>query len=110
MSATKRMPDVVWASKLDTEFLSGPPCVRHIVYDSGSSSDRKAIRKEETWTEEKILRVGGCGVILLERCLDGRDGSRVRAVKKIPKLENVNYYRELQAITLFSRPKVFKQD
>ena len=106
MSANKRMPDVVWASKLETSFHSNPACVAHSIYDFGGASKRGTLRKEERWKEEKVLRIGGCGVVLLERCLDRQDNGRVRAVKRIPKLENSNYYRELEAVTLFSRPKV----
>jgi hypothetical protein len=42
----------------------------------------------------------------LEECIQGNEQGKVRAVKEMRKLPNNEYYRELEAIALFSSPQV----
>ena len=46
------------------------------------------------------------GIVWLERCIQGNSEGKVRAVKKVRKLESSDYYRELEAIALFSHSNV----
>ncbi len=99
------IPDLVQVSKLDTQFYSDPDCTQHVRYVFGHTS-RKKIRQVEKWRREKKLGRGGGGVAWLERCIQGDSERNVRAVKKIRKIESSAYYRELNAIALFSHSKV----
>ncbi|MCJ1268036.1 hypothetical protein MMC22_007922 [Lobaria immixta] len=65
----------------------------------------KKVRKEERWMREKELGRGSSGVVWLERCIQGDSEGKVRAVKKVEKLKSSDYYRELEAIALFSLSK-----
>lgn len=100
------IPDLVQDSKLDTEFHSDPEYTQHVQYVSGSTPKQRRLRKEYIWKREKGLGRGGFGIIWLERCIQGDSKGEVRVVKKIQKLESSNYYRELEAIALFSQAKV----
>lgn len=42
----------------------------------------------------------------MEQCIQGDSEGKLRAVKKVQKLESKNYYGELEAIALFSHIKV----
>ena len=100
------VPDLVRISKLDTQFHLDPEYVQHVQYVSGSTLKERKVRKEERWKRERWLGRGGFGTVELERCIHGECEGKVRAVKKIQKLESSNYYRELEAIALFSHSKV----
>jgi hypothetical protein len=100
------IPDLVRISKLDTRFCSSPEYTQHFQYVSGSTLERRRVRKEERWKKERGLSRGSFGVVWLERCIQGDSEGKVRAVKKVQKLECNNYYRELEAIALFSHSKV----
>ena len=100
------VPDLVQVSKLDTQFYSDPDYVQHIQYVSGSTPRQRRVRKEERWKRERLLGRGSFGTVELERCIQGESEGKVRAVKKVQKLESSNYYRELEAIALFSHSKV----
>ena len=91
--------DLVRISKLETQFLSDPQYIQHTVHIS------RTVRKTEKWKRERVLGRGGSGIIWLDRCVQGDSKGEVRAVKKIQKLEDGNYSRELEAIALFSHPK-----
>ncbi|MCJ1423010.1 hypothetical protein MMC29_000891 [Sticta canariensis] len=67
--------------------------------------DLVSVRNEEKWKREKGLGQGSSGIVWLERCFHGDSKGEVRAVKKVQKLEPSNYYRELEAIALFSHTK-----
>ena len=101
-----RIPDLVRLSKLDTQFYSDPEYVQHVRYISGSTLRERKIRKEERWKRERWLGRGSFGTVELERCIHGESEGKVRAVKKIQKLESGDYYRELEAIALFSHSNV----
>lgn len=100
------IPDLVQVSKLDTRFHSDPESIQHVKYVSGSTSRQRRIHKEEYWNRERGLGHGSFGIVWLERCVQGDTKGEVRAVKGIRKLESGDYYRELEAIALFSHAKV----
>ena len=97
------IPELVKLSKLETQF--NPDCTVHIRYES--SVRRTKVRKEETWRKERDLGRGAFGVVWLERCVQGNTEGQVRAVKKIQRLQDGEYYRELEAISLFSHDRVY---
>lgn len=99
------IPDLVQVSKLETHFYVDPNCTQHVRYTFGNTS-RKKIREEEQWRREKDIGCGGGGVVWLERCLQSGKERNVRAVKKIRKVDSSTYYRELEAMALFSHSKV----
>jgi len=94
--------DLVLLSKLDTRFCSSPEYTQHFQYVSASTLERRRVRKEERWKKERALGRGSSGVVWLEQCIQGDSEGKVRAVKIIQKLVGDNYYRELEAIALFS--------
>jgi hypothetical protein len=98
--------DLVQVSKLETQFYSDPEYTQHVHYVSGNTSRQRRVRKEEKWRREKGLGRGSFGIVWLERCIQGDSEGKVRAVKKVQKLESSDYYRELEAIALFSHSKV----
>lgn len=100
------IPDLVRISKLETQFHSDPEYVQHVKHISGTTPRQRRIRKEEKWTRVKELGRGSFGTVWLERCIQGDRKEEVRAVKKVQKLESSDYYRELEAIALFSHTKV----
>lgn len=102
------VPDLVQVSKLDTDFYSDPEYTQHVRYVSGSNTKQRSIRKEEKWKRERKLGRGSFGVVWLERCIQGDDKGEVRAVKEIQKPESSDYYRELEAVALFSHTKVIQ--
>ena len=97
--------DLVQLSKLETQFL-GPGYTQHVQDVPGSTPSQRKVRKEEIWKSERELGRGGFGVVKLEGCIQGDSEGRLRAVKKVPKLEGRDYYRELEAVALFSHSKV----
>ena len=100
------VPDLVQISMLDTTFHSDPEYTLHVKYVSGSTANQRRVRKEERWKRERKLGRGGFGIVWLERCTQGDSKGEVRAVKEVPKRESGDYYRELEAIALFSHTKV----
>ena len=98
--------DLVQVSKLETQFHSNPEYTQHVQYVSGSTARQRKVRMEEKWMEERRLGSGSFGVVWLERCFQGNSEGKVRAVKKVRKLESSDYYRELEAIALFSHSNV----
>ena len=100
------MSDLLQDSKLETQFYSDPEYTQHVQYVSGSTTRQRKVRKEEKWMRERGLGRGSFGIVWLERCIQGDSEGKVRAVKKVEKLKSSNYYRELEAIALFSHSKV----
>lgn len=106
MAVMALIPDLVQVSKLETQFEIDSGCTQHVRYTFGNASRRK-IRQEEQWRREKDIGCGGGGVIWLERCIQSGQEKNVRAVKKIRKeVDSSTYYRELEAMALFSHSKV----
>jgi len=103
------IPDLVNVSKLDTQFSINPEYTQHIREVSENISKRGKVRKEERWKKEKWLGRGSFGDVWLEKCIHGDSKGDVRAIKKVQKLDRINYYRELEAIALFSHDKVSLQ-
>ncbi len=106
MAATTRPSDLVQVSKLDTQFHTNPDYTQHIKYVSGKTTKERGTYKEEKWKRERRLGRGGMGVVWLEQCTQGDSKGEVRAVKEIPKFEDSNCHRELEAIALFSHTQV----
>lgn len=106
MTTTTPVPDLVQISKLDTQFYTNPDYTQHTIYVSGRTTKERGTRKEEKWKRERRLGRGAFGVVWLERCIQGDSKGEVRAVKKVPKVENSNCHRELEAINLFTQTKV----
>jgi hypothetical protein len=100
------IPPLVRVSKLDTQFYSNPEYTQHIQYVSVSALERRRVRKEERWRQVGRLGRGSFGGVWMEQCIQGDSEGKLRAVKKVRKLESKNYYRELEAIALFSHIKV----
>lgn len=105
------LPDIVRDSRLETEFFNA--YTQHIVYVSGYSARERHVPKEERWVRKQFLGQGAYGTVHLERC-EQRDGSaKLRAVKQIKKYNvagrELEYMRELEAISKFSHKRVCKQ-
>ena len=103
-----RVPDLVRDSELDVELRDGYTV--HAYFESSHSSRQPAVRREETWKQERLIGGGAFGSVWLETCTSGKQKGAVRAVKKISVRQinnrDVVYTRELEAITRFSHPKV----
>jgi len=99
-------PDLVRDSKLDTQFFLNPEYTQHIHYISEISLGRRKVRKEERWKRKRMLGHGSFGEFWLEQCVKGDNKDKVRAVKRISKIDHDSYHRELEAITFFSHSKV----
>ncbi|KAI4215457.1 MAG: hypothetical protein LQ351_001926 [Letrouitia transgressa] len=104
--ATTPVPDLVRLSKLDTHFHSDPEYILHVEYVAESNTRQRKVRKEEKWKRERRLGRGGFGTVWSEKCIQGDRKGELRAVKEIPKHESYDYYRELEAVALFSHTKV----
>ena len=98
--------DLVQLSKLETRFHLDPEYTQHVQDVSGITPSQRKVRKEEKWKNERELGRGGFGVVKLQRCIQGDSKGKVRAVKKVPKVESSDFYRELEAVALFSHSKV----
>jgi hypothetical protein len=100
------VPDLVQATKLDTQFHSDPEHVQHVHYISGGAPRQRKIRKEERWRKERWLGHGAFGTVESQLCIEGDSEGKLRAVKKIQKIASNDYNRELETIALFSLNKV----
>ena len=100
------VPDLVRITKLDTQFFPDQKCTQHVKYVTKSATERRKVGKEEKWTRGERLGRGSFGIVWLERCIQGDMKGEVRAVKKVQKLDSKDYYRELEAIALFSHTNV----
>ena len=98
------VPDLVRQSKHDAQFFSNPQYTQHI-YHVSKGGQRKVEEKEQ-WTRKKALGRGSFGAVYLEECVRGSNEGKVCAVKEIQKPEDSNYYRELEAVALFSYKQV----
>ena len=100
------VPDLVRITKLDTQFLSDQKCTQHVKYVTKSATERRRVGKEEKWRRRERLGQGSSGIVWLELCIQGDMKGEKRAVKKVQKLDSGDYYRELEAIALFSHTNV----
>jgi serine/threonine protein kinase len=96
--------DLVRQSKCDAQFFQNPDYTQHVYYISGLRARKVQVRDQ--WRVRKKLGQGGFGSVYLEECTQGNQKGGVRAVKKIQKPQNRNYYRELEAVALFSYKQV----
>jgi hypothetical protein len=92
--------------KLEATFLNDG-CVLHKSYQSDVARGIRKVAVHERWTPQKpALGSGSFGVVRLETKADGGQ----RAVKELHKPQmqrfNVDYKKELLALTKFSRAKV----
>lgn len=98
------VPDLVRLSKLDVQFSSNQQYTQH-VYNISKAGQRR-VRQEAKWKRQKELGAGSFGAVYLEQCVQGEKVGEVRAVKRIKKPKDLNYYRELEALAHFSYPQV----
>jgi hypothetical protein len=102
IGAMAEVPDLVVVSKLKTQFSTNPKYTQHVQYKHGNTLRQRKILAEERWQKERKLGSGSFGIVRLEKCIYGDRKGSFRAVKKIQKVASINYYRELEAIALFS--------
>ncbi|CAH0004472.1 unnamed protein product [Clonostachys byssicola] len=99
-----QLSDLVHDSKIET--VVNGTCTEHIYHEPGRSLHERNKRRVERWEREGTLGKGSFGVVYQERC---RGSDKVRAVKEISKSvaagEQLDYYRELEAIAKFSHHK-----
>lgn len=95
----------------DTIFLNDPERVVHVLPHPSSSEEYKEVKVLSTWRPGKNLGSGSFGTVRLEEKQVHKPGDKVelRAVKVLSKkkLEDkeVDYRKELLALTKFTRPK-----
>ncbi|KAF2163000.1 hypothetical protein M409DRAFT_26448 [Zasmidium cellare ATCC 36951] len=100
------IPDLVRLTRLDTQFSPRDSRTRYTQHKcTGSKAGRRNTEEVERWQRTKALGRGSYGAVYLEKCIHGEKAGRVRAVKKIRKPFDTNYYRELEALAFFSYPK-----
>lgn len=99
--------------KLETQFEKDPDSIVHTFYKSNRARGlRKVVVKERWYPEEVELGAGTFGTVRLEKRFLDRQQKNVarRAVKHLNKLQlerkNIDYKKELIALTKFSRSKV----
>ncbi|OTA98831.1 hypothetical protein M426DRAFT_325683 [Hypoxylon sp. CI-4A] len=101
------LPDIVFDAKIETQLFG--TYTQHIRYEPGSSVFERQRRKQEQWVRERFLGQGAYGTVYLERCDDGDDRKKLRAVKEIRKNlvagKELEYIRELEAAIKFSHQK-----
>ncbi|KAL8855550.1 MAG: hypothetical protein Q9178_007819, partial [Gyalolechia marmorata] len=97
--------DWVTVTELNAHLSPDSQLTKHIYYTSRPG--QRKVRLEEHWARQRELGRGGFGAVYLEQCVKGDKQGRIRAVKEIQKSTGGNYNRELEAIALFSQPKIF---
>lgn len=95
--------------KIETTFQKNPDCVIHTLYRANWARGTHKEAVTETWSsQDEIIGSGTFGTVHLQRRLDGKDD--IRAVKQLWKSQmtrlNIDYRKELLALTKFSRSKV----
>ncbi|CAH0018935.1 unnamed protein product [Clonostachys rhizophaga] len=99
-----QLSDLVHDSKIDA--VVNGTCTEHAYHEPGQSLHERNRRRVEKWDREGMLGNGSFGVVYQERL---RGSDKVRAVKEISKNvaagEQLDYYRELEAIAKFSHHK-----
>jgi len=99
--------------KLETTFQRDPVCVLHTSYKSDRARGIRRVAIVDKWVPQKpALGTGTFGTVRLEKFVNAPDGTKrtERAVKQLHKMQlaqlNVDYKKELIALTKFSRSKV----
>jgi hypothetical protein len=98
------VPDLVRQSKREAQFSPDCQYTQHFYYVSKPGC--RLTKEVEKWKRKKALGSGSFGAVYLEECIQGNEQGKVRAVKEMRKLPDNEYYRELEAIALFSSPQV----
>lgn len=88
----EEISDLIDLYRLQTIFLDGSS-FKHPENDSTGSP-------EQTWHNEEIIGLGGCGQVWMQRC---GSGPELRAVKKVRKDMPVDWKRELYAMAVFQK-------
>ena len=103
-----RVSDLIQDAELQTRFH--PEYTVHIYTESGLTVRERAILREEYWKRQRNVGSGSYGSVWLEQCVKGRGEVEVRAVKQVVKSlhgsKQIDYNRELEAISKFSHRKV----
>lgn len=103
-----RVSDLVQDAELQTRFH--PEYTIHSYTETGSTVQERAILREEHWKRQKLIGGGSYGRVWLEQCVKGQREVELRAVKEVVKSlhtsKQVDYNRELEAISKFSHRKV----
>lgn len=98
------LSDLVLDSRLEATKPS-PDCTLHVSFLPGPSARQRRVRVEERWTRDGCLGRGAFGTVWREKCEQGGQ-TRLRAIKEIKKSiatgEDIDYTRELEAVTKFS--------
>lgn len=94
--------------KIDTTFHKNPDYVVHTLQTADwARGQKRKIVKEKWVAQDEILGSGTFGTVRLEERVDGKV---TRAVKQLWKFQmarlNIDYKKELLALTKFSRSKV----
>ena len=99
-----KLSDVALALQLQAEAVPDRPDVT-VIHRTAATNRWRSTAGEE-WRRGRLLGEGGFGQVYLEECISGGNVGHVRAVKRLQKAKNENYYHELNALALFSLGKV----
>lgn len=103
-----RASDLVQDAELETRFRQDYTV--HIYTETGPTVRERSIIREEHWKRRNFVGAGSYGNVWLEQCVKGQRGVDLRAVKEVIKSPHisrqVDYKRELEAISKFSHRKV----
>lgn len=99
--------------KYETSFKRDPERILHTSYKVDRAKGFQRVAVVETWSPRKPeLGCGTFGTVRLEERIDGNTAAekKYRAVKRLHKAHlrrlNVDYRKEVIALTKFTRPKV----
>ena len=101
------IPDLVRDNKLETSF--DDKFTIHHYDESDGEQHMRSNQRSEYWEDAKPLARGGCGEVLLQRCVKGKRTHEFRAVKKIARsVSRTKQFdvSELEAIAKFSHRRV----
>ena len=102
------MSDSVRDAELVTKVQEATGVTCHLHQELSLDSHQRTAVRKEYWKRRKMIASGGFGSVWLEQCVKGEKGLKIRAVKEIEKdtTQIEMDYRELEAITRFSHPRV----
>lgn len=87
--------------KLDTHFINDR--IAHLYNECDKSSGRRVIERCEQWKRMRLIGEGSFGEVWLEECVEGGHIGSLRATKDIWSRGQIDYARELEALSVFSR-------